>query len=75
MSRTNKNRSKMSLFVKFLENMEQINNNSRKYQLDLSILRTYKDIPLFRICDKTFGTHCTLIILILSKNLTRVWGR
>jgi hypothetical protein len=25
--------------------MEQINNTSRKYQLDLSILRTYKDIP------------------------------
>ncbi len=44
--------------------MEQIDDTSRKYHLDPSILPNYKDIPKFRICDKTFGTHCTLKILI-----------
>jgi hypothetical protein len=55
--------------------MEQIDNTSRKYQLDLSILPNYKDIPRFRICDKTVGTLYIKNFNMLSKNLTRVWGR
>jgi hypothetical protein len=56
--------------------MEQIDNTSRKYQLDLSILPNNKDISRFSICDKTFGTHCTLKIFnMLSKNLTRGQGK
>jgi hypothetical protein len=31
--------------------MEQSDNTSRKYHLDLSILPNYKDIPRFRISE------------------------
>jgi hypothetical protein len=37
--------------------MDQIDNTSRKYQLDLSILP--RDIPIFKICDQTSDSSDT----------------